>query len=39
MLNTEEFNSKTTKIQVFNASFRYIIVSVKRSLNVEEMFV
>lgn len=38
MLNTEEFKSKTTKIQVFKASFHYIIVSVKRSLNVGEMF-
>lgn len=38
MLNTEEVNNKTAKTQVVNASFHYIILSARRSLNVEEMF-
>lgn len=38
MLNPEEVNSKTTETQVVNASFHDIILSVRRSLNVEGMF-
>lgn len=38
MFNPEEVNSKTTKTQVVNASFHDIILSVRRSLNVEGMF-